>query len=83
VPLARPARATRGRLSGPPDEEVIQVLRHPRFRRGFIPVWRIAEAIAAPTGPASVRRALERLEAQGRVERRRAAPRQFEWRAAP
>lgn len=65
------------------EESLLEVLAHPRYRGEYVPVWRILDAVALPLTPAAIRRELERLEAQGRVEHRRASPDQIEWRAAP
>ncbi len=67
----------------PLDAAVLGVLAHPRYEGGYMPVWRILDAIAMPVKPAAVRRGLERLEADGKVERRRSAADQMEWRLVP
>ena len=65
------------------DTAVLDVLAHPRYGGAFLPVWRILDAAVIPVKPAAVRRSLERLEADGRVERRRAGADQIEWRLVP
>ena len=64
------------------ESVVLEILGHPRYRGGYVPVWRILDAAALPLTPAAVRRSLERLEAQGLVEHRRGADDQIGWRTA-
>ena len=64
------------------DFAVLEVLGHRRYGGAHMPVWRIQDALAVPLTPAAVRRSLERLEADGQVERRRRGADQIEWRLA-
>jgi len=80
--MRRRSRPTGGSAGAQLDELVHAVLDHPRYRGGYLPVWRILDAAALPLKPAAIRRSLEHLEAQGRVERRRACADQVEWRIA-
>jgi hypothetical protein len=59
---------------------VLDVLSHPRYRGDYMPVWRIADAGALPLHPVAIHWSLKRLERQGRVEHRRLATGQMEWR---
>ena len=61
---------------------VLEVLSHPRYRGDFLPVWRIVDALALalPLHPVTIHWSLKRLERQGRVEHRRLATGQIEWR---
>jgi len=63
------------------DERVLLVMRHPRFRGGYLPLWRIVEALDVPSTSQRVSVALRHLESEGRVERRKRA-RISEWRIA-
>lgn len=72
---------TEGRVGGWGFEAVVlEVLSHPRYRGGYIPVWRIADAATLPLHPVAIHWSLKRLERQGRVEHRRLATGQIEWR---
>ena len=62
------------------EQAVLEAVGHPRYRGAWVQNWRILEAIPVPLTPAAIRRALEHLEAEGRVERRRRVN-HVEWRA--
>jgi len=95
VPRARPGWAagrrvdargaimsTTSRRPAALDFAVLEVLGHRRYGGAHMPVWRIQDALAVPLTPAAIWRSLERLEAEGRVERRRSGADQIEWRVA-
>lgn len=58
---------------------MFEVVAHPRYSGAFMPVWRIVAAIGVSLTPAAIRCALEDLEVEGWVERRRVG-RVVEWR---
>lgn len=78
-----PAAATAADHSALVSRAVLDVLGHPRYRGAYLPAWRIFEAIGMPLTPSVVRRSLQLLAADGRVERRRRNAKQMEWRLAP
>ena len=61
------------------EQTVFEVVAHPRYSGAFMPVWRIVAAIGVSLTPAAIRCALEDLEVEGWVERRRVG-RVVEWR---
>ena len=63
------------------EEIVLEVLSHPRYQGDYLPVWRIADVGALSLHPVTIHWSLTRLEQQGRVEHRRLATGQIEWRA--
>ncbi len=63
------------------EETVLGVLAHPRYRGGYVPAWRIVEALDVPTNSVAVGAALRRLERRGCVIRRVDAGHN-EWRSS-